>query len=61
MLALGTVQKALHNKRYFNKDLTDNSPFSSSRDTTVQNLAFTRQTTDITQLAVVFHCDVINN
>ena len=37
-----------------------NSPFSSSRDTTVQNLDFTRQTTDITHFAVVFHYDVIS-
>ena len=36
-----------------------NSQFSSSRDTTVQNLDFTRQTTDITYFAVVFHYDVI--
>ena len=38
----------------------DNSPFSSSWDTTVQNLDFTRQTTDITHFAVVFHYDVIS-
>ena len=37
-----------------------NSTFSSSRDTTVQNLDFTRQTTDITHFAVVFHYDVIS-
>ena len=35
------------------------SPFSSSRDTTVQNLDFTRQTTDITHFADVFHYNVI--
>ena len=35
------------------------SPFSSSRVTTVQNLDLTRQTTDITHFAVVFH-DVIS-
>ena len=38
-----------------------NSPFSSSRDMTVQNLDFTRQTTDITHFAVVFHYDVISD
>ena len=43
------------------KQLTKtNSLFSSSRDTTVQNLDFTRQTTDITHFAVVFHYDVIS-
>ena len=39
----------------------NNSPFPNSRDTTVQNLDFTRQTTDITHFAVVFHYDVISN
>ena len=38
-----------------------NSPFPSSQDTTIQNLDFTRQTTDITHFAVVFHYDVISN
>ena len=35
--------------------LLSNSPFPSSRDTTIQNLDFTRQTTEITHFAVVFH------
>ena len=42
-------------------DCMCNSPFSSPRDSTVQNLHFTRQTTDITYFAVVFHSDVIGN
>ena len=37
-----------------------NSPFSSSQDTTIQNLDFTRQTMDIMHFAIVFHYDVIN-
>ena len=37
-----------------------NTKFSSFRDTTVQNLDFTRQTTDITHFAIVFQYDVIS-
>ena len=36
-----------------------NSQYSSSQDTTVQNLVFTCQTTDTTRFAVLFHYNVI--
>ena len=39
----------------------DNSPFSSSRDMTIQNLDFTHQTTHVTLFAVVFRCNIICN
>ena len=35
-------------------------PFSSSKDMAVQNFDFTRQTTDITHFAIVFHYYVIS-
>ena len=38
-----------------------NSPVSSSRDTAIQNLNFTRQTPDITHFAVDFHYDITSN
>ena len=53
--------RALHGPSLVNLGGAMYIPFSSFRDTTVQNLEFTRQTTDITLFAVVFHNDGISN
>ena len=55
---MGDQSESMPNHFGFNRLIVH---FQVPHDTTVQNLDFTRQTTDIKHFAIVFHYDVMSN